>query len=98
MAVLPHPPQFENEPGDKVQHIAAFVTLAILGSLGFPFTKPWKLLLWLSLFGAGIEVVQAIPMLHRDSDIVDWAADTLAAGLAVGAFAWARSRNHQRQC
>jgi hypothetical protein len=38
------------------------------------------LLLWLSLFGAFIEVVQAIPALHRDSDVLDWLADTAAAG------------------
>jgi hypothetical protein len=46
-----------------------------------------RLLLGLSLFGAFIEVVQAIPALHRDTDIWDWVADT-AAVAAVLALVW----------
>jgi hypothetical protein len=30
-----------------------------------------------------IELVQAIPALHRDSDVKDWIADTLAAGVVL---------------
>jgi VanZ family protein len=78
MAVLPHPPQVLGEPNDKVQHITAFATLALLGSLAYPATALISLLVRLSLFGAAIEVVQAIPALHRDSDVWDWAADTVA--------------------
>jgi VanZ family protein len=78
MAVLPHPPQVLGEPNDKVQHITAFATLALLGSFAYPATALISLLIRLSLFGAAIEVVQAIPALHRDSDVWDWAADTVA--------------------
>lgn len=78
MAVLPHPPQVPGEPNDKVQHITAFATLALLGSFAYPATALISLLVRLSLFGAAIEVVQAIPALHRDSDVWDWAADTVA--------------------
>jgi VanZ family protein len=78
MAVLPHPPQVPGEPNDKVQHITAFATLALLGSLAYPATALISLLVRLSLFGGAIEVVQAIPALHRDSDVWDWAADTVA--------------------
>lgn len=78
MAVLPHPPQVLGEPNDKVQHITAFATLALLGSFAYPATALISLLVRLSLFGAAIEVVQAIPALHRDSDVWDWAADTVA--------------------
>jgi VanZ family protein len=78
MAVLPHPPQVPGEPNDKVQHITAFATLALLGSFAYPATALISLLIRLSLFGAAIEVVQAIPALHRDSDVWDWAADTVA--------------------
>ena len=78
MAILPHPPQLPGEPNDKVQHIIAFATLAALGSLAYPVTPLLRLLAGLSLFGAFIEIVQAIPALHRDSDVVDWIADTAA--------------------
>jgi hypothetical protein len=78
MAVLPHPPDIPGNPNDKLQHIAAFGTLALFGGFAFPATAPLQLLLRLSLFGAFIEVVQAIPVLHRDSDVWDWAADTIA--------------------
>lgn len=78
MAVVPHPPELPGEPNDKVQHIIAFATLALLGSFAYPRTALIRLLVGLSLFGALIEVVQAIPMLHRDSDLLDWLADTIA--------------------
>jgi hypothetical protein len=83
MAVLPHPPEIPGEPNDKVQHIAAFATLALLGSFAYPRVQLLKLLAGLSLFGALIEVVQAIPMLHRDSDVLDWLADTAAVAVVL---------------
>jgi VanZ family protein len=78
MAVLPRPPEIPGQPSDKVQHIIAFTTLAALASLAYPRTGLLKIGVGLSAFGALIEVVQAIPALHRDSDIVDWVADTAA--------------------
>ena len=92
MAVLPHPPEMPGEPNDKVQHIIAFATLAALGSFAYPRTPLVRLLAALSLFGAFIEVVQAIPVLHRDSDVLDWLADTAAAA-AVLALVWWRQRS-----
>ena len=92
MAVLPHPPEVPGHPNDKVQHIAAFATLAILGSFAYPRAALTKLLLWLSLFGAAIEVVQAIPALHRDSDVLDWLADTAAVGAVLVLVRWWRAR------
>ena len=83
MAVLPHPPRLPGEPDDKIQHIAAFVTLALLASWAFPRARAWTLLAWLSAYGALIELIQAIPTLHRDSDVVDWVADTVAAGAVL---------------
>lgn len=92
MAVLPHPPEIPGHPQDKVQHVAAFATLAALGAWAYPRISLTSLLIRLSLFGAGIELVQAIPALHRDSDVLDWVADTIAAGLVLLAIAWWRSR------
>jgi hypothetical protein len=90
MAVLPHPPEVPGHPNDKVQHIAAFATLSLLGGFAFPRTELIKLLIRLSLFGAAIEVVQAIPALHRDSDVLDWLADTLAVAVVLLLVRWWR--------
>jgi len=83
MAVVPDPPHIPGEPNDKVQHVVAFASLALLGSWAYTATKPLKLLAWLSLFGGVIEIVQAIPMLHRDSDVLDWIADSVAVAVML---------------
>lgn len=93
MAVLPHPPEVPGEPNDKVQHIAAFATLALLGSFAYPKAALIRLLGYLSTFGALIEVVQAIPALHRDSDILDWLADTIAVVVVLTIVWWWRRRS-----
>ena len=93
MAVLPHPPRIPGEPSDKIQHVAAFVTLGLLSKLAYPATSPLHLVLRLSLFGAFIELVQAIPSLHRDSSVWDWVADTIACALALAGINWWRSRH-----
>jgi hypothetical protein len=92
MAVLPHPPRIPGNPNDKLQHVTAFVTLALLGSFAYPRAALAKLFVGLSLFGAFIEVVQAIPVLHRDSDVWDWAADTAAVAVTLLVVRWWRSR------
>jgi hypothetical protein len=51
-----------------------------------------KLLVGLSMFGAVIEMVQAIPGLNRDSELVDWVADTCAAAVVLAAARWWRSK------
>ncbi|MEO6199296.1 MAG: VanZ family protein [Sphingomicrobium sp.] len=92
MAVLPHPPQLPGSPSDKIQHILAFVTLGLLGGLAFPRAAIIRLIVLLSLFGAVIEIVQAIPALNRDSDVIDWIADTIACALVLVALGWWRVR------
>lgn len=93
MALLPHPPAVPGNPNDKLQHITAFATLAVLGSFAYPATALLQLLLRLSLFGALIELLQAIPALHRDSDPFDWLADTVAAAVALlVVWLWRRRR------
>lgn len=92
MAVLPHPPAVPGAPNDKLQHIAAFATLALLGSFAYPAVSLTKLLVRLSLFGAFIEVVQAIPALHRDCDVLDWLADTAAVIVVLLLVRWWRAR------
>jgi VanZ family protein len=92
MAVLPHPPELPGHPSDKIQHVTAFAVLALLGSWAFPKLRSLSLIFRLSLFGAAIELVQAIPVLHRDSDVLDWIADTIACALVLFAVQWWRRR------
>jgi VanZ family protein len=92
MAILPQPPDIPGQPGDKVQHIAAFATLGLLGSWAYAAMSRWTLFAGLSLYGALIEVVQAVPVIHRDSDVRDWVADTVAAGAVLLLVAYWRTR------
>jgi VanZ family protein len=91
MALLPHPPRLPGDPSDKIQHIVAFLTLGLLGSFAFPRLSAIRLIVGLSLFGALIEAGQAIPALHRDSDPLDWVADTVAAGVVLLILRWLRN-------
>ena len=90
MAVDPHPPEIPGEPGDKFEHMLAFATLATLAAAGWPARNYAAIGLALSWFGAIIEIVQAIPFLHRDCDIMDWAADTVAAAVVLALAALLR--------
>ena len=92
MAVIPHPPQLPGEPSDKIQHMAAFATLSVLGAWAYARLALLRLLAGLALFGALIELIQAIPILHRDSEFLDWVADMLAVGAVLLIVRWRRSR------
>ena len=85
IAALAPSPEFEPtfKYVDKVQHMAVFAVLAGLARFGFPDASQWRIIERLSFLGAAIEVFQSIPALHRDCDVWDWAADTLAATIAV---------------
>jgi VanZ family protein len=76
MALLPHPPPVLGHTNDKFQHMTAFGTLTILYCLAFPRESLLRIGERLSFLGALIEVLQSIPSLHRDCDIMDWIADT----------------------
>jgi VanZ family protein len=92
MAVIPHPPELPGQPNDKIQHIVAFAALGLLSGWAYARTSIWGLFAGLSLYGALIEIVQAIPALNRDSDIKDWVADTVACGIVLLTIGWFRSR------
>ena len=83
MATLPKPPQLPGAPSDKIQHIVAFVVLAGLAAAAYRRTSLVVIAAGLSAFGAAIEFLQALPMLHRDSDIRDWIADTAASAIVL---------------
>jgi VanZ family protein len=83
MALVPHPPALPGNPSDKIQHALAFATLGLLGAIAYPRLSTLRLIVMLSLFGAFIEIAQAIPVLHRDSDVLDWLTDTIACAVVL---------------
>ena len=89
-AINPLPPLLPGAPSDKVQHIFAFLVLGALAIIAYRDSGPLRLLIGLSAFGALIEVVQTIPALHRDGDVMDWIADTVAAAAILAILHAAR--------
>ena len=92
MAALPHPPQIPGQPPDKILHALAFATLGGLAARGFRERSVGLLFAGLSGFGALIELVQAVPMVHRDSEIGDLGADMAAALAALVVVRWLMAR------
>jgi hypothetical protein len=95
MALLPNPPALPQQATDKVQHMAAFATLTFLAALGFPRLRLRVIFVWMAALGLAIEVLQMIPILHRDAQASDWLADcaaTLATLLLCGALRWLSRR------
>lgn len=81
MALAPHPPSLPSS--DKNWHMLAFATLALLAALAYPRQPLFRIGEHLSFLGALIEVLQSIPALHRDCDIKDWIADTIAIAVVL---------------
>lgn len=93
MALLPRPPHTPIDGlGDKFAHMLAFLVLTSLAVLGWPRAGLLRQLVGLSAFGALIEVLQAIPVLHRDSQLSDWIADTAATAVILLVAAVLRAR------
>jgi hypothetical protein len=87
MAFDPNPPRTGlDRYGDKVQHMLAFSVLTFLAQRIFYRTPRWRIAERLSFLGALIEVVQSLPVLHRDCDIHDWIADTVVIVIVTGLF------------
>src|ERR1700712_944786 len=77
MATLPKPPKlYIDRFGDKFEHMLAFAVISVLAALAYPKARLPRIAERLSFLGALIEVVQSVPSLHRDCDIMDWVADT----------------------
>ena len=83
-AILPNRQAPDLGAGDKINHIAAFLALTLVGSTAYRRKPVWQLAIGLSLFGALIEATQAIPVLQRDASVWDWAADSIAILFALG--------------
>jgi hypothetical protein len=79
------PPRYALQlvPWDKAEHFIAFYTLTGLAVAAYPQRNLWVLATLLSSFGALIEILQGLSIVHRDRDFWDWVADTLAIAAAI---------------
>lgn len=91
-AVIPPAHAVQLVPWDKAEHFIAFYALTGLGVAAFPRGRLWVIAAMLSGFGAFIEFVQGLPIVHRDRDFWDWVADTIAivAALSPMLLVWWR--------
>lgn len=70
---------------DKAEHAIGWAVLTGSGLVLFP-RQPLRVMAFSVAFGALIEVLQGLPVIHRDSDIKDWLADLVGAAVAYGLF------------
>lgn len=91
-AVIPPARALQIAPWDKAEHFIAFYTLTGMAAAAFPRRGLGLIAVLLSAFGALIEFVQGLPIIHRDRDFWDWVADTIAiaAALAPMLLVWWR--------
>jgi hypothetical protein len=82
-AVIPPSHAIQWVPWDQAEHFIAFYVLTGLAAAAFPRRHLWVIAASLSAFGALIEIVQGTSIVHRDRDLGDWVADTLAIGAAL---------------
>ena len=82
-AVIPPKHAVQLVPWAKAEHFIAFYGLTGLAVAAFPAGRLWVIAFLLSAFGALIEFVQGLPLVHRDRDFWDWVADSVAIVAAL---------------
>jgi hypothetical protein len=82
-AVIPPAQALQLAPWDKAEHFIAFYALTGLAVAAFPRRRLLVIAVLLSVFGALIEFVQGLSVVHRDRDFWDWVADTIAIASAL---------------
>src|SRR5689334_4417918 len=92
-AVVPQADAPQVPAWDKAVHAVCFFVLTGLGVAAYPRRVGW-VFAGLAFFGALIELVQAIPAVHRDAEVPDWVADLIgiAAAGVPGLFALPKIR------
>jgi hypothetical protein len=98
-AVIPPQHALHLAPWDKAEHFIAFYGLTGLAVAAFPRRNLFVMAALLSSFGALIELVQGLSIVHRDRDFWDWVADTTAivAALAPMLLVWWRAEVRSAQ-
>lgn len=91
LAFTSHPPGLEFDQADKVQHLAAFMALAVCAALALPPGWGSDLAVWVLMLGFGV-FIEAVQM-HLPSRSADW-QDVVAdlAGALLGLLAVAAAR------
>lgn len=82
-------------PWDKAKHFIVFYGLTFLAAIALPRSRWWKIAAVLLAFGIGIEVLQSLPIVGRDADIIDVVADILGIGFFFGPIVVAEWLNHE---
>ena len=82
-AIVPPALAVQLAPWDKAEHFIAFYSLTGLAVAAFPGGRLLVIAALLSGFGALIEFVQGLAIVHRDRDFWDWVADTIAIASAL---------------
>lgn len=87
-AILPSQQAPDIGAGDKINHLAAFLLITLVGRTAYRHSPGWRLAGGLSMFGVLIELTQTIPALQRDASFWDWVADSIAilVALAIAAL------------
>jgi hypothetical protein len=86
-------PELPPGPYDKIEHFIGFYALAVSGLLAFPQSRRRWLFAGLLAFGGAIEILQMIPVLHRDAEWGDLIADAMGIGAALLPTFIRQSRN-----
>lgn len=77
---------------DKADHFASFFAIMTAAIVSFPRQPLWRIAVVVSAAGAGIELIQALPIVGRDCDVRDWVADNIGIGAVLGLVLCARIR------
>ena len=91
LSVAPFPPGTV-ETSDKLNHFAAFYVLELGAITLFPRRPLWFAAVLLVGYGALIELVQGLPLVGRDRDMLDWLTDIAAVICAVAPLTLSRLR------
>ena len=79
-------PGFATQPtmlgSDKLEHVAAFFTLALLTRLGWPTISRLITGSLLAIYGLGIEYLQSTDFVGRTASWADFVADLVGIALA----------------
>lgn len=67
---------------DKANHALAFLVLTALTAIGWPRLRRLPLVALMMVAGCAIELIQGLPVIGRDADLMDVVAD--GAGVLLG--------------